>query len=816
MRHQHVIAREVGDTGFGSSLPPASVMANVQTLRLRRPNDGAPKPAEPPKRHTGILQDQLRRAARPPWCPSFSMAIRILLLVRITAAIGYGFQTWETSPVYAIRSWAYIILYYIPAKLLSWVLHVPGKRPGFFSVRITLAVASSICEARLYETVKQKINNRVARYMFFMLVTSAGMWNASIGINAFFFSPDSVIDFMIALLPSSFAMYATTLACSFAFVPASNLNGRRTFAATLLFATGAIVGWPFALAIAIPFVIEELFVFAGDRVSASAKGNWLINRWTRLLLCGGAAMQIAIPVILIDTFFYGKVVAVPWNIIKYNVFPDMARGPNLYGTEPWYFYILNLLLNFNALLPLALLAIPALFVTYRIDRRRLGSAQGSTEESSPFTILGLRLLPLYLWLGILTAQAHKEERFMFPAYPLICFNAAVTLYLIRGWMEVAFIKSTNSPYKASKTPIFRLTTLSVITIASIISISRILALWKYYHTPMTIMFNFENEELPRLLNVTGFLPHPLPPPGTVVVHKQGEEEDPIDLTPIKEFGLRLCIGKEWYRFPGHYLVPDGVRVDWIKSNFDGQLPAHFMETHGGLRSRIAGTSIIPKGLNDYNMEEPMHYVDVSICDYLMDLDFPHDPVSSVYEPRWAVQTDTWDRVSCLPFLDARHSSVLTRTLWLPGETWQTTNTYGDYCLLRNNRNVEQKIESTHIGLTARRPGLQKSNISGFSRNHHMSPALTISYNLHPPEGTQSSGLNPTAMHRFKLSGPEGGGYKNHYEALRAAILDARTQTGDELTAWRDAVGKREETKEANSAAGKGSDEADEEDEEVAE
>lgn len=38
---------------------------------------------------------------------------------------------------------------------------------------------------------------------------------------------------------------------------------------------------------------------------------------------------------------------------------------------------------------------------------------------------------------------------MFPAYPLICFNAAVTLYLARGWLEVAYIKITALPYEAS-------------------------------------------------------------------------------------------------------------------------------------------------------------------------------------------------------------------------------------------------------------------------------------------------------------------------------------------------------------------------------
>lgn len=35
---------------------------------------------------------------------------------------GHGFQTWETSPVYAIRSWAYIMLHYVLVKLPTVLL----------------------------------------------------------------------------------------------------------------------------------------------------------------------------------------------------------------------------------------------------------------------------------------------------------------------------------------------------------------------------------------------------------------------------------------------------------------------------------------------------------------------------------------------------------------------------------------------------------------------------------------------------------------------------------------------------------------------
>lgn len=35
---------------------------------------------------------------------------------------GVGFQTWETSPAYAIRSWAYILLHLGPARFVTSVM----------------------------------------------------------------------------------------------------------------------------------------------------------------------------------------------------------------------------------------------------------------------------------------------------------------------------------------------------------------------------------------------------------------------------------------------------------------------------------------------------------------------------------------------------------------------------------------------------------------------------------------------------------------------------------------------------------------------
>jgi hypothetical protein len=65
-------------------------------------------------------------------------------------------------------------------------------------------------------------------------------------------------------------------------------------------------------------------------------------------------------IIGIDYYAYRKFEIVPLNIIIYNVFSGPGKGPNVYGTEPWWFYVANLMLNFNLLLPLALASAPLL------------------------------------------------------------------------------------------------------------------------------------------------------------------------------------------------------------------------------------------------------------------------------------------------------------------------------------------------------------------------------------------------------------------------------------------------------------------------
>ncbi|KAG8979693.1 mannosyltransferase, partial [Tulasnella sp. 427] len=567
-------------------------------------------------------------------------------------------------------------------------------RQSFFAVRAALAIFCALAESKFYRAVVEKVNPHVGRYTLFFLASSTGMWSSA-----------------SAFLPSSFAMMCNMVAFSFALDLPSRLNNQRTLAAISCFALGGVFGWPFSLAVAIPFVFEELFVYGKDKIKPKAYSTWFAGRLGRLIQGGLLASLLFVPVIAIDSLAYGKLTITPWNIVRYNILTSSSTGPELYGTEPWYFYLFNLALNFNLVLPLALLSLPALAITRSVEYKRLGS-RPMADESSPFVLLAMRLAPFYVWLGILTAQPHKEERFMFPIYPLLCFNAAVALYLVRSWMEVAYIKVTSSPYKASKSSLFSTFTLWVIMITSLISISRTFGLVKYYHAPLDVVFHLQNTELPRLLNATNLLAAP----SSTVSDDDGkkwvstskyaeDEQQQVDLSPIKTFGgLKLCYGREWYRFPGHYLLPDGVRAEFVKSEFDGLLPGHFAPSKEGAAGLWSwsrhGARTGHSALNDQNQEVMDFYTDASTCDYLIDSDFPLRSVHSEpskLEPRYVAQTAEWDKVYCREFLDAQESGRFSRLLWFPGSFWKGNgfgfdggNKFGEYCLLRNKKLAEKR------------------------------------------------------------------------------------------------------------------------------
>lgn len=120
------------------------------------------------------------------------------------------------------------------------------KVAEFYFLRAVLAIFCALCETRLYSTISRTLNPRVAVFFLMAMVFSPGMYHAA-----------------PAYLPSSFAMYTTMLGFS-AFMDWK--GGIKTAQGIFWFALGSLLGWPFAGALIIPFVLEEVLLatFTGE------------------------------------------------------------------------------------------------------------------------------------------------------------------------------------------------------------------------------------------------------------------------------------------------------------------------------------------------------------------------------------------------------------------------------------------------------------------------------------------------------------------------------------------------------------------------
>lgn len=332
-----------------------------------------------------------------------------------------------------------------------------------------------------------------------------------------------------------------------------------------------------------------------------------------------------------------------WNIVKYNIFSSTG-GPNLYGTEPWTFYFKNLALNFNIWFILALLALP-LFLA-----QKLFSPSGQGFQSGLRTVVFMS--PFYMWFAIFTLQPHKEERFMYPAYPFLALNAAMALHILLTALGHSDPKSLIGKVPAR----LKLFTVSLAMLLSVdLGLMRIWGIYSAYSAPLSI-----------------YKP----------------------LSTIGNPGASVCFGKEWYRFPSSYFLPHDMRAKFIRSEFRGLLPGEFSEARIGF-GLWSGTWLPTTGLNDHNEEDLSKYVDLRTCAFLVDTQYPEQQKEPGWapppnEPDYVADTDHWDEVVCLPFLDAANTPFLARALWVPD--WDIVperfrRKWGRHCLLRQKKNA---------------------------------------------------------------------------------------------------------------------------------
>jgi alpha-1,2-mannosyltransferase len=529
----------------------------------------------------------------------------------------YGLQTWEYSPEYAIRSWTYTGLH----SLLIWLGTLPLRALGlarpkvaeFYFLRIALALVCAVCQTRLFAVISRTFNPRVAIFFAIAMVSSPGMYHAA-----------------PAYLPSTFAMYTSMLGFA-AFMDWT--KGMKTAQGIMWFGLGTTLGWPFAGALVLPFIAEELLL-------ASVTGD--LSDGSLRILQGTVGSLIALGIQTgIDSFFYKKLTCVPLNIVLYNVFSGGSRGPDIYGVEPWHFYVRNLALNFNLWFFLALAAFPLLLIQHVILQKVV--SKQTLLRSVVF------VSPFYLWLAIFTAQPHKEERFMYPVYPALALNAAISLHIL-----LANFGSTDPRHLVSKIPAsVKLALVSLPLLLSFdLGMLRTIGTFTAYSAPLSVY-------------------GPLHNPGVV------------------QPGDNVCLGKEWYRFPSSFALPCNVHAKFIKSEFSGLLPGEFSEANVGF-GLFPGTWLVPPGMNDENMEDVGKYTDIDHCTFLVDSRLP-SATPTALEPDYISDSSRWLKLKCMPFLDASQTHILGRLIYVPDLPFipeKFRRKWGEYCLLQ--RKVDEK------------------------------------------------------------------------------------------------------------------------------
>ncbi|MCO5587878.1 hypothetical protein L7F22_041830 [Adiantum nelumboides] len=277
----------------------------------------------------------------------------LVVLVEFEVALVRAANLWPFSE-FALRSYLYLLLHALVAGPAAWWYGGgPGKVHVFYATRLALGIFSAASEAALVSSSSRRFGKRLAAYTLMLLCFSSGCFNSS-----------------TSLLPSTFSMYTITSAT------AALMSGRPLLAVVAA-VVGVLIGWPFSVLATAPIVVYSLL-----------RGGFL-----RTIVVGiSTSVAILIPSILADRFFYGKWTSSIVNLVMYNVFGD--GDSSLYGVESRTFYLQNGFNNFNFALVLALM-LPFLMLLVR------------RKNSSLLLVL---VSPIYIWLGFMSMQPHKEER----------------------------------------------------------------------------------------------------------------------------------------------------------------------------------------------------------------------------------------------------------------------------------------------------------------------------------------------------------------------------------------------------------------------
>lgn len=511
---------------------------------------------------------------------------------------GKGLQTWEYSPEFALRSYHYLMLHAAPAFLYHKLLQ-PNPLLIFYFIRCLLGLVCSFTEVYFYKAICREFGVHIGRICLAFQLFSAGMFISS-----------------SAFLPSSFAMYAAAAACAAWWMQKYGL-------AVFMTALGSLLGWPFAALLGLPIAYDMI---------VKQRMYLCFAKWSAV-----SAAVILIPTIAVDSRHYGKLVVAPWNIVRYNV---MGGGSELYGTEPWWFYLVNGFLNFNFIWVFALLTPIALTLAYFF----VPSKSKSTLRLPHY----ISIASLYLWLAIMMLQPHKEERFLYPVYPMICLCGAITVDIIQKLTFRIWGLLKTVPHGTHYLDWTAFIMIGTILLTSLIGISRIFSLYRNYHAPLDLLMELNRYPAEKKVSETAI--------------------------------VNVCMAKDWHRYPSSFFLPNKHwNIRFVRSEFKGILPIPYTQSGNG-------TEIIHSHFNAQNLEEPSAYFDVNKCHFMLDLDLGQE---TELEPIYARNTDRWKVVKYLNFLNAERSHAFFRAFYIPFLTDNFVQ-FGNFSLLQTVKTMKIK------------------------------------------------------------------------------------------------------------------------------
>jgi len=478
-------------------------------------------------------------------------------------------QTWEYAPQHAIRTYAFVA----PLLPFAWLFKLAQlpKAEVFQGLRLVLAALTAFAEAKFLRAVQAAQGSAAMRLTTLFLLFSPGVVVAA-----------------TAFLPSAVIMSLVMLSA------AAWLSGGPLECIAWGCVAVLLTGWPYVGMVFLPMGLHILHGAARDRGALGAARLAV----SVVLLAASAALVAA----LVDRHYYGAWTFPSLNALRYNA---SGSGDNLYGVEPAGYYVRNLFLTMGLAWPLGCVA-PVLLLRACLQEQQARHAARTARSA----VLAASAL---VWLALLFSRPHKEERFMYPIYPLLAYCAAVSAVgfvdlvgsvvasLLREkppleveedfeeWARLADLtdlkereEKAGAAWAKRRTWGYVLKTAAMaVCICGSITLCalRLTALQTNYGGYLSLW-----QDVGALL--------PLPPAGKA--------------SPKAEY--TLCLGSEWYRFTSHFHLSDSVSLAFVKDNFGGQLPQYFPKD---------GTAAVQSAFNNQNAEEPSRYVDIHTCDYVV-------------------------------------------------------------------------------------------------------------------------------------------------------------------------------------------------------